>query len=246
MAAKRLSMRKIREILRLKHEVGFTHRSIAQALHVAVGTVSEYLAKAKKRGLSWPLPEELSDSKLEARLFPPPPSSRERVRADFAYIHEELKRHRGLTLLQLWVEYAEDNPGAYRYSRYCELYGRWKKKLNPTMRQRHRAGEKTFVDFSGKKPHIVDPKTGELRLEVHVLQTCRIAEFRSPQSSRKLTLFALGPLGIDHEPHAFLKAQLFVLARAQLGFERGHHAEQLHGVHFFRRFVSQHRNSPPS
>ncbi len=60
------------------------------------------------------------------------------------------------------MEYAENKPGAYGYSRYCELYGQWKKKLNPTMRQRHRAGEKTFVDFSGKKPHIVDPKTGEL------------------------------------------------------------------------------------
>lgn len=155
-------MRKIREILRLKQELGLPHRAIAQALHVSVGTVSEYLAKAKERGLGWPLPEELSEAKLEAELFPPPPSRRERARADFAAIHEELKRHRGLTLLQLWVEYAEGNSGAYRYSRFCELYGRWKKKLNPTMRQRHRAGERTFVDFSGKKPHIVDPKTGEL------------------------------------------------------------------------------------
>lgn len=156
-------MRKIREILRLKQELRLPHRSIARALHVSVGTVSEYLAKAKEQGLSWPLPEELSDSELEARLFPPPPSSQERAKPDFAFVHEELKRHRGLTLLQLWVEYAEGNPGAYRYSRFCELYGRWKKKLNPTMRQRHRAGERTFVDFSGKKPHLVDPKTGELR-----------------------------------------------------------------------------------
>jgi len=154
-------MRKIREILRLKQELGLPHRSIARSLHIAVGTVSEYLAKAKERGLSWPLPEELSEGELEAQLFPRPPSSRERARPDFASIHEELKQHRGLTLLQLWVEYAEGNPGAYRYSRFCELYGRWKKKLNPSMRQRHRAGEKTFVDFSGKKPHIVDSKTGE-------------------------------------------------------------------------------------
>ena len=146
-------MRKIREP---------THRTIAKALRVAVGTVSEYLAKAKKGGLSWPLPEELSDGELEAGLFPPPGSSGARPGLDYAHIHEELRRHRELTLLQLWVEYAENKPGAYGYSRYCELYGQWKKKLNPTMRQRHRAGEKTFVDFSGKKPHIVDPKTGEL------------------------------------------------------------------------------------
>ena len=65
-------MRKIREVLRLKYELGFTHRTIAKALRVAVGTVSEYLAKAKKGGLSWPLPEELSDGELEAGLFPPP------------------------------------------------------------------------------------------------------------------------------------------------------------------------------
>ena len=57
-------------------------------------------------------------------------------------IHEELKRHGELTLLQLWLEYATDNARAYRYSRYCELYHRWKGKLDPTMRQRHRAGEK--------------------------------------------------------------------------------------------------------
>ena len=131
-------MRKIREVLRLKYELGFTHRTIAKALRVAVGTVSEYLAKAKKGGLSWPLPEELSDGELEAGLFPPPGSSGARPGLDYAHIHEELRRHRELTLLQLWVEYAENKPGAYGYSRYCELYGQWKKKLNPTMRQSSR------------------------------------------------------------------------------------------------------------
>ncbi|MDX1428883.1 MAG: IS21 family transposase [Rhodothermales bacterium] len=155
-------MRKIREILRLRHERGLSHRAIAQAVHVGAATVSEYLAKAAAEGLEWPLPEEVCDAELEQVLFPRPPASSERELPDFAAVHEELSRHRELTLLQLWVEYAEDNPRAYRYSRYCELYQRWKRKLKPTMRQRHRAGEKTFVDFSGKKPHLVDPKTGEL------------------------------------------------------------------------------------
>ena len=163
MAAKRLSMRKVREILRLRYERGYPHRTIARAVHVGAATVSEYLAKAAVKGLGWPLPEEFNDAKLEEVLFPRAPASSEREVPDFAAVHEELQRHRELTLLQLWVEYAEDNPRAYRYSRYCELYQRWKKKLNPTMRQRHRAGEKTFVDFSGKRPHIVDPKTGELQ-----------------------------------------------------------------------------------
>ncbi len=154
-------MRKIREILRLKHEVGLPLRSIARSVHASIGTVSEYLTKAKELGVSWPLPAEVSDERLETVLFPPREGSEKRQAPDFALVHGELRRHRGLTLLQLWVEYAKANPGAYRYSRFCELYQRWKKKLNPTMRQRHRGGEKTFVDFSGNKPRVVDPKTGE-------------------------------------------------------------------------------------
>ncbi len=164
MSAKRLKMRKIREILRLKQEKGLTHRSIARAQHVSIGTVSEYLAKAKDVGLSWPLPEEMDEEELERRLFPRPEEPMARAELDFAYIHKELRRT-GVTLLLLWVEYVTDHPGGYRYSRFCELYGRWKKNLNPTMRQRHRAGEKTFVNFSGKKPHLVDPCTGELEEE---------------------------------------------------------------------------------
>ena len=161
MATKRITMRKIREILRLKQEKGLSHRSIARSLRLGIGTVSEYLAKAKAVGLSWPLPDEMDDAALEGRLFPRKPESNAQARPDFAYIHEELRRT-GVTLLLLWLEYAEDHPGGYRYSRFCEQYSRWKKKLNPTMRQRHLAGEKTFVDFSGKKPHLVDPRTGEL------------------------------------------------------------------------------------
>jgi transposase len=160
MSTKRVKMRKIREILRLKQEKGLSHRSIARSLHLGIGTVSEYLAKAKEKGLSWPLPEEMDDAELERRLFPLMQEPRVPAKPDFAYIHKELKRT-GVTLLLLWVEYASDNPGGYRYSRFCELYGRWKKKLNPTMRQRHRAGEKIFVDYSGKKPQLVDPRTGE-------------------------------------------------------------------------------------
>ena len=133
-------MRKIREILRLRHERGLSHRVIAQAVQVGPATVGEYLAKASAEGLGWPLAEEVDDAALEQLLFPTPPASTEREMPDFATMPEELLRHRELTLMQLWVEYAEGNPRAYRYSRYCELYQRWKGKLKPTMRQRHRAG----------------------------------------------------------------------------------------------------------
>lgn len=162
MAAKRLPMRHLRQLLQLKYELGRTHREIALAIGKGVGTVSEYAKRAAAAGLRWPLPDELDDEKLEALLFPPAPGRKaERATPDFAHIHEELRRP-GVTLRLLWLEYAAAKSGGYGYSQYCALYRRFARKLSPTMRQLHRAGEKVFVDFSGKHPHVVDPKTGEL------------------------------------------------------------------------------------
>ena len=161
MATKRLPMRQIREILRLKYEQKLSHRVIAGACGVSLGTVSEYLGRSRRAGLDWPLPVELDDTALEARLFPPTGStSRERVPPDLEHIHQELKRV-GVTLHLLWEEYRETHPDGYAYSRFCEIYRRWAKKLKPSMRQAHRAGEKVFIDFSGKRPHWVNPRTGE-------------------------------------------------------------------------------------
>jgi transposase len=155
-------MRKLREILRLKHEAGRPHREIAKACAVGVGTVSEYVQRACAAGLSWPLPLELDDAALEAKLFPASERcSAPRPQPDLPKVHQELRRD-GVTLLLLWQEYREVHGEAgYGYSQFCEQYRRWAKKLKRSMRQRHRAGEKTFVDFSGKKPHLIDPDTGE-------------------------------------------------------------------------------------
>ena len=160
MGAKRLPMRKLREILRQKYERRMGHRAIARACGVGVGTVSEYVRRARQAGLSWPLPSDLDDRTLEAQLFTAAEPDRDRVPPDVARIHEELKRT-GVTLQLLWEEYAEVYPDGYRRSQYCEIYRRWAKRLKPSMRQVHLAGEKTFIDFSGKQPHIVDRKTGE-------------------------------------------------------------------------------------
>ena len=163
MSTKRLLMRKLREILRLKFEGGLGHRAIARSCGIGVGTVSSYVRRAERVGLGWPLPEGLDDTALEERLFPPsrcPVACR--AMPDLAGIHQELKRP-GVTLLLLWVEYAEAHPGGYRYSRFCEIYRRWARKLQPSMRQTHKAGEKAFVDFSGQRPSIVDRHTGEAK-----------------------------------------------------------------------------------
>ena len=156
----RLPMRQIREILRLKYEGSLRHRAIARACGVGVGTVSEYVNRAQRAGLVWPFGPELDDSALEARLFALAAPARERVAPDLVSIHQELKRA-GVTLHLLWEEYREAHSDGYAYSQFCEIYRRWAGKLRPSMRQQHRAGEKVFIDFSGKRPHVMEPRTGE-------------------------------------------------------------------------------------
>ena len=161
MASKRLRMRQFREVLRLKLEAGLSHREIARACSVGLGTITEYLRRATEAGLGWPLPGDLDDAALEGKLFAGPSGPETpRPLPDFAWVHRELRRT-GVTLQLLWHEYIEDHPHGYRYSRFCERYRRWARKLHPSMRQVHRAGEKSFVDYSGKRPFIVDRHTGE-------------------------------------------------------------------------------------
>jgi len=154
-------MRHLREILRLRHERKLSQREIARSLSLGLGTVSEFLGRAERAGFSWPVPEQWDDQALSERFYPAPASGRPRRLPEMAYIHGELRRP-GVTLQRLWVEYLEGDPGGYRYSQFCEHYRRWVKRLSPTMRQVHRAGEKAFLDFSGKRPHLVDRATGEL------------------------------------------------------------------------------------
>ena len=162
MPTRRLLVRKIREILRLRYEQGLSHREVAQACVIGPSSVSRYLQRAARYGLGWPLPADLDDAALEARLFRRPAPVPNRARPDCAHIHRELKRN-GVTLQLLWEEYLQVHPGGYRYTQFCEIYRQWSRRLRPSMRQVHRAGEKTFVDFSGKRPTLVDRRTGELR-----------------------------------------------------------------------------------
>ena len=162
MARPRLSVRKIKEILRLKFECRLSERAIATACKVSRSTVADYLGRASEAGFSWPLPADLSDAELEARLFPTPPKPTKPGRPVPAWkeVHLELRR-KGVTLWLLWEEYIEQYPNGYSYSRFCELYADWKKPLNATMRQVHPAGEKLFVDWSGLTMPVVDADTGE-------------------------------------------------------------------------------------
>lgn len=167
MPAERLSMRKIREVLRLHLACGLSKRRIAQAMGVGVTSAGQYIARARRAGLGWPLPGGLDDGALERLLFPPPPHrSAVRPEPDWPGVHLELRRP-GVTLSLLWEEYraghAGSSPEGYGYSWFCQHYRGWAQHLSPTMRQTHVAGEKMFVDYAGQTVTVIDGHTGEVR-----------------------------------------------------------------------------------
>jgi len=164
----RLSMRKIRELLRLKFEQNLTNRQIAASCGISRPSVAEYLSRAAAVGLSWPLPEGQDDAALERLLFPPARVGhtggplKVRPDPDMLHIHKEL-RNKHVTLQLLWHEYKEIYPDGYQYSQFCDLYRRWAQKLSVTMRQEYKAGDKLFIDYAGPTIPIVDPATGETK-----------------------------------------------------------------------------------
>lgn len=158
----RSAMRKIREVLRLTYAEGLSRRQVASATGLPFTTVSEYVARARRAGLGWPLPEEVDDGQLEARLFVSAgPPQMVRPLPDWAEIHREVRRP-DVTLQLLHLEYKERAPDGYQYSQFCLLYRRWQRHLDAVMRQEHRAGEKLFVDFAGRTLPIIDPETGAI------------------------------------------------------------------------------------
>jgi transposase len=161
MPTEKLSMRKIREVLKLHYINECTNREIAASVGISASTISTYLSRAKMFGLKWPLSEQLSDEQLYAYLFPQKTDSKsgKRPTPDLQWIHKELKR-KGVTLLLLWYEYRSHYPDGYGYSRFCAMYREFLGKLNPVMRITHHAGEKLFVDYSGLTVPWIDKETG--------------------------------------------------------------------------------------
>lgn len=162
MPAERIAMRRIREVLRLKHECDLSFGQIAQALRIAKGTVSNYLVRAQAAGLDYRQSLELDDRALLARLHPDRCKRTGFAEPDFPRVHRELKR-KGVTLQLLWEEYRQEASGiAYSRSRFCERYQLFVGSLRRSMRQIHIAGEKLFVDFAGPTMPILDALSGEI------------------------------------------------------------------------------------
>ena len=189
MPKERLSMRKTREILRQMWVLRHSYREIRDQLGVSLGAASRAVRRAEAVCLDWSQVQALSDEALDARLyggvFAP---GVERPKPDCAYLHAERKRP-GVTLELLHLEYLEQHADGYRYTQFCHYYRDWLRKRRLSMRQVHRAGEKLFVDYSGKKPSIVDRHTGELiYVERHRCFSSVIRRYRSSASRRKQRL----------------------------------------------------------
>ncbi|MGH9059142.1 MAG: IS21 family transposase, partial [Acidimicrobiales bacterium] len=138
-------------------------RQIAISTGVGKTTVSEYLARAKEAGISWPLPEEMDAEALDAALFPAPPVVACRPVPDWREIHRQLKdRRHHVTLRLVWVEWRADHPEGWGYSQFCCHYRSWLGTRDVVMRLCYAGGERMFVDFSGDKARYVDPGTGEV------------------------------------------------------------------------------------
>ena len=168
MKKKRISMDKIREILRLHEELDLGVRKIADALSISKTAVSDYISGFKACNISYSDIDKLTDTQLYELLCGRKKKSKRysQLEKNFCYFAKELKR-RGVTLKLLWEEYIEKNPTGYSYAQTAWHYRVWRQSSKVTMHMEHKAGDKTFVDFAGETLFIVDRKTGE-KTEVEV------------------------------------------------------------------------------
>jgi addiction module HigA family antidote len=156
-------MKRIIEVLRLKHAAKLSHYKIARACGLSKGVVGKYVSATQALGLTWPLPEGVDEARLEALLFPALQPSGRLVEPDYFQMHQALK-HKGATLQLLWAEYvAVHGERGYRYSQYCNRYRQWRDRQKRSLRQVHLAGDKLFIDYCGPTVPIVDRHTGEIR-----------------------------------------------------------------------------------
>ncbi len=164
MTQERLSVRTIREILRLKYENKLSNRGIARACRISNSTVGEYLARAERAGVTWPLEANASESELYEKLFPEEEKTTavlERPVPNWEEIHRELSRH-GVTLMLLWKEYRTQHPDGYGRTQFFEHYHSWNQVHTTSMRLPHKGGEEMEVDYAGMTLPVTNPETGKV------------------------------------------------------------------------------------
>jgi transposase len=167
MPSQRITMRKMKKVLRLRYACSLSLDAIARALSLSKGVVAKYVKNAELAHLPWDEASALDEAALADRLLPKPaalaPRASQFTAPDFAWVHQEMKC-KSVTLQLLWEQYREQCAGRpYGYTSFCMHYRAFAKTLKRSMRQIHRAGEKLFVDYAGQTMPIVDQHTGEIR-----------------------------------------------------------------------------------
>lgn len=159
---RRINMRKIHEVCRLRIKMGLGINQIAGACNISTSTASGYINKIDELSLSYEEISKLDEDALHKILFPVTAEIpvTDKAMPDLEYLSKELKK-KGVTLQLLYEEYLRDNPVGYSRSQFYEKYQNYAKKLDPVMRFNHKAGDKMFEDFSGDRPHYINPQTGE-------------------------------------------------------------------------------------
>jgi len=189
-------MRRIKDSLRLRFENGMSQRQVGHVVGLGRSTMSEYWRRFDQAGVGWADASRMSDVELERLLFPFAVGVKIPARLgdlDFEYLHAELRRP-GVTMQLLWEEHLKEHPQGYRYSQFCRHYHAWAQKLKVYMRQIHKGGEKVYVDYSGKKPCIVNPETGEIREVELFVMAWAVSHFiySEAQESQAFYNFAMG------------------------------------------------------
>ena len=162
-------MTKYREILRL-YSQGISKSSIARSCECSRNTVISVISRAEESEISWPLPCDMTDGKLQKLLFPSTASLTARKLPDCEYIHTEMAKS-GVTLSLLWNEYCQScrlsNEIPFMYTQFCKYYRDYANTTKATMHINRKPGEQLEVDWAGKTASIVDTDTGEV-IEVYV------------------------------------------------------------------------------
>jgi len=200
MAQRRTSMKRVREALRLLEECRLSQRQISKALNVSRPVINSYIDKCKELEISYEksctmTDEELLNSMAETKKQDP---RLEKLTSYFPKHEKELTRV-GVTRHILWEEYAADNPDSYSYSQYCYHFQHWVKSKEIYMRINHKAGDKLYVDYTGKKLEVTNPQTGEIT---------RVEVFIGTLGASKLIYIQASP---SQKKHDFITAQVNAL-----------------------------------
>ena len=176
MPKQRMSLRMIKDVIRLKWHAQLSHAQIATTLKISKGVVAKYVNLATAAGLDWETVQNWSEQQLSTALQPRSAAALSVVVPDWGRVHRELDR-KGVTLMLLWQEYVAAHPDdrTWRYTQFCEHYKAFAATLKRSMRQHRRAGEKMFIDYAGSTVPLRDGARAQVFVSAMAASSCVFA-----------------------------------------------------------------------